>query len=74
MKYRFKKNIELDAQMVTAVRKNMLEPFAMALGAKPDEIFARKEWLPKQSRQYLHAVEIEINRLAQQKIMDGLKV
>ena len=66
---RFKKDILFDAQMVMAVRKNMLEPFAIHAGLKPNEIFARKGWLPKQSRQYLYSVEMEISRLEQEALI-----
>ena len=69
---RFKKDILFDAQMVMAVRKNMLEPFAIHAGLKPSEIFARKIWLPKQSRQYLHAVETEISHLQTNDIKDSI--
>lgn len=69
---RFKKDVSLDAHMVMAVRRNMLEPFAIARGMKPDEIFGRKDWLPKQSRQYLHQVEREISRLEIEKLSDGI--
>lgn len=72
-KKRFKKDIEFDAQMVIAVRKNMLEPFAIGKGLKPDEIFGRRDWLPKQSRQYLHAVELQVRKLQNDSLMDELK-
>ena len=69
---RFKKDIDFDAAMVIAVRKNLLEPFAMQSGLKPDEIFARRDWLPKQSTQYLHAVELKVRVLEQKAIADSL--
>ena len=72
MKYRFKKNIELDACMVMAIRAGLFERWAMGQGILPNEAFARQSWLPKQSRQYLHAVEMEIRRIQGKNLMDKL--
>lgn len=68
-----KKNIELDAQLVIAVRANMLEYFGIFSGMKPSEVFARRDWLPKQSRQYLHSVEMKIKQIELDKLKDKLK-
>lgn len=62
MTTRQKKNIERDGMMLA----NYL------LNISPDEIVERKEWLKKQSRQYLHAVHLEVNRLEVKKLMDSL--
>lgn len=68
-----KKNIELDAQLVLAVRANMLEYFGIFSGLKPGEVFTRRDWLPKQSRQYLHSVEMRIKQIELERLKNKLK-
>ena len=72
MKTRFKKDINLDAQMVYAGMKNRFEPYAVSIGMKPDEAFGRAEWLKKQSRQYIHAVTLQVRKLQVDSISDFL--
>lgn len=71
-KKRFKKDVELDAQMLYAGMKGMFEPYCIQQGMTTSEAFGRAEWLKKQSRQYIHAVEMEVRRIEQKALSDSL--
>lgn len=61
---KFKKDVELDARLVLAGMKGVFEQAAVALGLDgPSQAFGRAEWLKKQSRQYIHQVEMKIKKL-----------
>lgn len=70
---RFKKDIELDAKMVLAGMRGQFVPCAISLGMTASQAFDRAEWLKKQSRQYIHAVTLQVKKLEVDNLMGELK-
>ena len=66
---RISKDVELDASIAVAggyAKKAGLRP-------TPEEVLTRRAWLKKQSRQYIHAVEMKIREIEHKLLMERLK-
>ena len=53
---KFHQDAKRDAALVHAAMNGVVEPIAMALGWKPDDLHAHGEWLRKQGKPYIDEV------------------
>lgn len=69
----FKKDVKLDSYMVFGAMQGRFAQMCIHLDMNTKEAFARDEWLKKQSRQYIHQVEMAVKKLEVDAIKNSLK-
>lgn len=68
--HNFKKDLELDAQLVFAAMHGMFVPCAIKLGLKADEAWHRSQWLKHQGK-YVDQVADRVVELEKERGMEG---